>query len=399
MAAFLEHYRVLGISYGAGIKDVTSSYRRLCRIYHPDINKSPGSEEQMKRINIAYTVLRDKLRREAAIRERQAHPRPARRYGANETRSGGVETKKKNDDAQRAAAGSEAEAEAYSVLNGYFRALNAFDYSNAYNFLSSLDQDNITRESFIEWRESVARLYPMREFKITGGLPIAAVSWENGKSLAARKFRVAVTEGDSADETTNLGDIEKLVINEEGAWKVFLGYRGVGDLTRRFDEQFETKCKRGAAKRWEEYSNGICTEYDMLNMEGLRKAASREMYRQRRFGGSLTFAVVSVKSDANCKAGLEQLRRSAARTVCKALRETDISAYAGDGIFALLFVELNKMNADEILRRLVESIRKNAGHQLSARAEIEFDFESWDNNAPADFNSLNATLKKFQKKL
>ena len=49
--------------------------------------------------------------------------------------------------------------------------------------------------------------------------------------------------------------------------------------------------------------------------------------------------------------------------------------------------------------RLAESIRRNAGHQLGSRAEIEYDFESWDSSGSADFDSLNTALKKFQKKL
>jgi len=293
----------------------------------------------------------------------------------------------------------EAEKQAYSVLNEYFKALNSYDYSDAYSYISSIDKRYITCESFIEWRQAVARLYPMREFRITGGLPVATVSWGAGKTLVARKFRVAVTEDDVADDATHSGDVEKLVINEEGAWKVFLGYRGVSELTRTFDSQFETKWKRDVEKRWEEYYTELYPEYNMLSMEGMRKAASREMYRQRRFGGSLTFAVIAVRAGGTHSAGQEQLQRSAAKTICGALRETDVSAYAGDGIFALLLVELRKRNAEDILGRLAERIRKNAGHQIGDRAGIEFDYESWNGNGSADFEALNMTLRKFQKKL
>ena len=397
MASLFEHYKVLGVSYGAGMNDVASSYKRLCRIYHPDVSDDPGAEELMKRINLAYTVLRDKFKREAAFRDRQAYSRPARRYGAADARYYGTETRTQTTDARKAAA--EAEKEAYSVLHEYFKALNAFDYSEAYNHLSSQDKSNITRESFIEWRQSVARLYPMREFRITGGMPVSTVTWGDGKTMFARKFRVAVTEEDLADEETHLGDIEKLVINENGKWKVFLGYSGVGDLTRTFDEQFKTKWKHDAAKRWEEYFTGLYPEYNMLSLSGMRKAASREMYRQRRFGGSLSFAAVSIKAGGAKSAGQEQLLRTAAKTICGALRETDIPAYLGDGVFAVLLVELRKKNAEEIISRLAERIRKNAGPQLGARAEIEYEHVSWNANSSADIDKLNSVLKKFQKKM
>ena len=397
MATLFEHYRVLGVSYGAGMSDVTTSYKRLCRLYHPDVSDDPAAEELMKRINLAYAVLREKFKREAAFRERQNPARPARRYGAADARYYGSETRTQNAEARKSAA--EAEKEAYSVLDGYFKALNAFDYSGAYNFLCSHDKLNISRESFIEWRQSVARLYPMREFRITGSLPVSTVSWGNGVTLFARKFRVAVTEEDLADDAIHLGDIEKLVINENGEWKIYLGYSGVGELTRTFDEQFKTKWKHDVAKRWEEYFTGLYPEYNMLSMPGMRKAVSREIYRQRRFGGSLTFAAISIQVGGTRRAGQEQLLRSAAKTISGALRETDIPAYAGDGVFAILLVELRKKNAADIVGRLTERIRKNAGSQLGPRAEIESESVTWNGNASTDIEALNKVLNKFQKKM
>jgi len=397
MSSLLEHYRILGVSFGAGIADLKTSYKRLCRMYHPDISNSPESEELMKKINIAYTVLREKFKREAALRERQLYARTVRRYNPVDTRSFGTDTRNQNAGTRKAVA--EAEKAAYSVLNSYFKALNSYDYAGAYDLLSDYDKKNIPCEGFIEWRQAVARLYPMQEFWITGGLSVSTVAWSSGKTLFARKFRVAVTEEDLANDVLHSGDVEKLVINENGEWKVFLGYSGVGELTRSFDEKFRTKCKRDVAKRWEEYFTGLYPEYNMLNMPGLRKAAMREMYRQRRFGGSLTFVVISIKAGGGKSAGQEQLLRSAAKTICAALRETDIPGYASDGVFALLLVELRKKNAEEIITRLTERIRKNAGVQLGSHADIRFELETFSGGEAADIDSLNAVLKKFQKKM
>ena len=80
MISYAECYRILGVPIGAGIADITSSYRRLCRIHHPDVSGDPESAELIKDINAAYAVLREKFRRESAFRERQAYPRAARRY-------------------------------------------------------------------------------------------------------------------------------------------------------------------------------------------------------------------------------------------------------------------------------------------------------------------------------
>jgi len=399
MNSLLEHYKILGVSYGASIADVTSSYRRLCRIYHPDVNNDPKSEELMKKINIAFTTLRDKLRREAMFRERQAHThsyahahtRAAKRQENTDTRV--------NYATDMRVAGAEAEKKAFSVLQSYFKAINAFDYSGAYNYLSACDRRLISRESFVEWRKSVARVFPMHEFNITGGMSVATVTFNDGKTLYARRFRVAVTEEDLSKGATNSDSVEKLVIYEHGLWKVFLGYSGVGELTRAFDERYEIKLKRDVAKRWEEYFTGLCPEYNMLSLVGMQKAVSREIYRQQRFGGTLTFTVISIKAGGVRGVGQDQLLRSAAKTIAGALRETDIPAYADDGVFAILLVELRKKNADEIIKRLIEKIRRNAGLQLGTRADIEYSFGSWSGCGSADIDALNKILKKYHKKM
>jgi len=390
MSNLLEHYKVLGVQVGAGLADVTSSYRQLCRTYHPDVSDDPGAEELMKRINIAYTVLREKFKREAAFRERQTYTRPVRRYSNPETRQ-------QSTAEQAADIGSSKEA--FAVLHGYFGAINSFDYSRAYDYLSDYDKQYITRESFIEWRESVSRLYPMREFKIAGGSSIAAVTWGDNKSFQARRFRVTVTEDDFADDAQQSGNVEKLVVYDNGTWGVFLGYRGVDELIRSFDERFESKRRRDIAKHWEELYTGLHAEYNMLNINGIRKTVTRELYRQRRFGGSMTFAVISVQMNGNKNTGQDDLLRSAAKTICGAMRETDVPAYAGDGVFAIMYVELRKKNAEEIISRLVDTIRKKAGSQLGTRADIEYVFESYSGNSYADIDSINKLLKKFRKKM
>ena len=403
MSSLLEHYRVLEVNFGASIADVTSSYKRLCRMHHPDVSGDPKSEELMKRINIAYTVLREKLKREAAFRERQSYSRTAKKYWNNDTRAHASETRAHTDTRTHTAnsrvADTVAEKEAYAVLQNYFRALSAFNYAGAYTYLSTYDRRHISRESFIEWRKSVTRVFPMSEFIIKGGMPAATVSFNDGKSREARRFRVSVTEEDIAKGSTLSDDVEKLVIYENGLWKVFLGYSGVGELTREFDEQFEIKLKREAAKRWEEYNAGLYPEFNMLSLTGMRKAAAREIYRQQRFGGTLTFAAVSIQSDNVKGTGQDQLLRSAAKTMAGALRETDIPAYAGDGVFAILLVELRKKNADEIISRIIEKIRRNAGPHLGARANIEYTFGSWSGSGSADMEALNRILKKFRKKI
>ncbi|MBX3113741.1 MAG: DnaJ domain-containing protein [Fimbriimonadaceae bacterium] len=57
------HYQVLGIPQKSNIKEVREAYHRLARAYHPDVNSEKDAHETMARINNAFEVLGDPVRR------------------------------------------------------------------------------------------------------------------------------------------------------------------------------------------------------------------------------------------------------------------------------------------------------------------------------------------------
>jgi curved DNA-binding protein len=77
-----DYYEVLGVSRDASAEELQQAYRRLARRLHPDVNKSPGAEDQFKEVNEAYHTLADPQSRAqydrfgAGYRERAAAGRP-----------------------------------------------------------------------------------------------------------------------------------------------------------------------------------------------------------------------------------------------------------------------------------------------------------------------------------
>lgn len=60
-----DYYAILQVSSDAQKEVIDAAYRKLAQMYHPDVNKSPDAEEKMKRINYAYEILSDPIKRAA----------------------------------------------------------------------------------------------------------------------------------------------------------------------------------------------------------------------------------------------------------------------------------------------------------------------------------------------
>lgn len=62
--AFIDYYKVLGVDRSATQADIRKAFRRLAKLYHPDINANdPRAQERFQEINEANEVLSDPEKR------------------------------------------------------------------------------------------------------------------------------------------------------------------------------------------------------------------------------------------------------------------------------------------------------------------------------------------------
>lgn len=65
MATKRDYYEILGVSKSASEAEIKSTYRRLARKHHPDVDKSASASEKFKEVSEAYQVLSDPQKKKA----------------------------------------------------------------------------------------------------------------------------------------------------------------------------------------------------------------------------------------------------------------------------------------------------------------------------------------------
>jgi len=352
-------YKILGVTVGAKREDIVSSYKQLCREFHPDVSDEIDAEEQMKRINLAYGVLCDKWKLEDRLKRARGRsvytpPKPHRAYTPPSAAAdvNAITAEKPKD------AGAEDIAAARAVMDCYFKALESGEYERAYGYLSDYDKKCTKLSGFRDWRLSVERLYRIQAHTIKERDFGSAVSFGDGTVYPARKFTVCVSEISRSKGTRSSETFDKIAIFENGRWRVFLGYKDIGAIARTFRELLEKTRREDDEKNFRKWKEENCGELGVLSLNGFLKQLRREEYSYKRYSRQFALAVFALDVEApQNRPRREDILKAAADTLSSALRLTDVVGYCGDGKLAVCFADMRKRHAAQVTRRLAETIK------------------------------------------
>lgn len=359
MQPFSDYYRTLQVHHEAGQEVIEAAYKRLCRIYHPDVNRDPRAGLRMQEINAAYEVLGDRLRRgiyhrqwlaaAAASAAAQAKPRP---QPAPKPQSAPADPHERGELAQRA-------------LDSFFRSLMDGRWDDAYMRLTSADRKNVPAADFREWKKAVANSYTMGSYAIKlfrrlSNCTISGVTYRD-----VFEFSVFVCDMDARTGQVSEVNYLKYVAQDAGNWRVCLGYEDVKPLILRFKYMAEDAALLDPAAVYAEAVMNRDRHTGLLSRQGFAERAEYEAVRSRRYGNIFTLALLQIHpvSESQVFTDRDYARMCivhAAKTIGALIRQTDIFARWGDNELAILFTETPRENAGFALEKLLEGLKRNA---------------------------------------
>lgn len=332
-------YDILQVIPTAEQEVMDAAYRRLCRKYHPDVNKDVEAGKRMNLFNEAYAVLRNPARREAYDRKLSEEcsvemMRPMAQGGPLRSDEHALKLE-----------------EGRQVVLSYFSFLREQVWHKAYALLCRADRKRIPLQAFLEWQEAVAGLFELGEVEVA----LHRAHRSLGK-LESAEYVVEGREVDlAADKWHDFVSVKQLVLEVDTgdpagsrSWRIRLGYEDVRDLATRFRLLAQSLHPR------------------VLDEAQLMQMADQEAYRSRRFRYPFSLAAFQVlpMQPVDAFVHLWEARKLnwVSRTM-DALRLSDVLAWteSGDGMLILPHTDLQQAHA--ALQKLTEQIMDHSARE------------------------------------
>jgi diguanylate cyclase (GGDEF)-like protein len=371
-----DYYRILQVHHLAEPEVIEGAYRRLAKKYHPDVNKSQGAEDILKRINRAYEELHDPgKRRQYDVKWKAAHPpqgAASRPFQTPFQAPPPPPARPKNEYYEQMFTAAKA------VLTQYFEHLTGGRFDDAYALVSSVDRKNISYEDFARWQRAVAVVFHLKEYtikphKIYSNKPLNSHIFKQ-----AAEFNVQVTEYNAVMDILARDVITKIAVQENGLWRVFVGYEELQTIISRFQTLTDLLSARSIMNELTDRHSRIDPLSGLLNQKGLDEKIESEIYRWRRYGNVFSFAMVETRvqrpdDPADWPDICDLAVKAVGQALSSNLRKLDAAGRWDAGTFLVLLPETNAQAAAKVCHKLHDRLRnagvmhRGKGHAVSVK--------------------------------
>ena len=343
----VDYYKILQVHHDAEQEMIDAAYRCLCKLYHPDVNRHADASEHMKAINAAYAVVGD-------ARKRREYARVWQKQRQQDA-TGKLNPEKQSVPRAHERARSEADV-AQTVLDDYFRSMLNTEWDRAYQLLTSIDQANVPRTDFEEWKEAVSKIYKPGDYEITFFGRYEDCEYAGTVYPIILEYSVSLTELNLATGQTSKEQAQKYVAQDCGSWKVCLGYTDLKPSTLKYKCLAQAMPKENSEEIYRKAMMRIDPLTGLLSCSGWMEQAEKEMLRSQIYGNPLTLAIISLKlPDGKCDDNMlrEACMTYVANILSVNIRKTDTIGRYDAASFAIIFTETKLKEANQLLNNLM----------------------------------------------
>lgn len=400
MQPFLDHYKTLQVHPDASTEVVQAAYKRLSKMYHPDVCKDKDAQDIMSRINTAYAVLNNEQKRKEYHKTWLAHRSSVFSAGASKSFSGNTGAAsgsyqsasrtgsfgRQGYSSQNSSFGSsfnenknssfhskhwqerqqntrqappvyspdDSRHPAKSTLEHYFHCLRKHRWNEAYQNLTNGDREHATQAEFCEWQNTVLLCYEMVNYKIKYYKTYRSCKIDDTIYDTIIEYCVTVTDSNVRTLETSTETLHKYVAFNGYSWRVCLGMSSLKQSILRYRLLAD---KKGNYDPMDLYHNAVHRKDPLTGLfseSGFYEEAEKEVYRSRRYQRPFSLIVFHVKCDNSDREPVCLCH--CASILQKHLRLTDIPARLENNRLICLLAETQLPGARSALRKFIKLI-------------------------------------------
>lgn len=372
MRIWEDYYRILQVHYNAEQEVVEGAYRRLCKKYHPDINRSAASEDKIKQINNAYETLKNPDTRKAYHKKWLDRNKAVHKQEVNEKPQW-----QKGFDAV-------IDKEAQEAVNQYIKYLSDKKYTKAYNMLLTRNKRQVNVEDFIEWQKNVSKIYGIGFFETRVFNTYDNVKLNDQFYKKVIEFEVKMSEKNLKTGRVYQYKFTKMVGLENNRWGIYLEYEDIKTLIHKFEYLYHSGRKKTAAQGYAEYQMLKDEITGLKSKKGFLEELEREKNRFLRYMNTFCVAVFAMDSEKDLS---EEYYRYIAYTINQCIRNTDVIAHIDQGVFSVLYTETSyaqaQIAARNVYNTLIENLKKYHKKDINFKCGV---YEHTGRNVVETFN-------------